>query len=236
MICMLCTPEDKHALWLAIQLRARGWQVELVLPEELLLHSDLQLRITSGKTESKFQLGRGITLTHQLNGVINRLYTLPPLRSESGRQADTLYLEEEWRAALVAWLAELACPVLNRPTGVSLHGTSLGDAYWRYLAMQMGLAVCPWFASSDFETTESNEQPVQVFVAGNHVIDPQNILPPETHNRVAMFAVASQLQLCCVEFDCSSGMPRLLRLDPFIPFAAAGVTLVTAIEALLTSP
>ncbi|WP_304055797.1 hypothetical protein [Nitrosomonas communis] len=177
-----------------------------------------------------------MTLTHKLNGVINRLYALPPLHCESGSEVDALYLEEEWRAAFVAWLAELACPVLNRPTGTSLHGTICGDAYWRYLAVQMGLTTRPWFASSGLGVTESNEQRIQIFVAGKQVIDAQNILSLEARNRVAMLAAISQLQLCCVEFDCSTGEPCLLRLDPLVPFAAGGDALVTAIETMLTSP
>ena len=201
-----------------------------------MFRSGLQLRITSGKTESIFQLARDVTLNNQLSGIINRLYALPSLRSESGRQADSLYLEEEWRATLVAWLAALDCPILNRPTGVSLQGATLSDAHWRYLAMQKGLAICPWLANSDFEVTEDNAQLVQVFVAGKNVIDPQNILPPETRNKVVTLAFISQLQLCCVEFDCSTGTPRLLRLDPLIPFAAGGSKLVATIEAMLTSP
>lgn len=235
-ICILCSPEDKHALWLAIQLRAREWQVELIQPEELLIRSGMQLRITSGQTESILHLARGMTIDNQLGGVINRLFTLPPLHSESGRQADSLYLEEEWRAALVAWLAALDCPVLNRPTGVSLYGTTMSDACWRYLAMQTGLAVYPWFTSSDFAVAEENEKPVQVLVAGKHVIDPQKILSSKMHHKIVTLAVISQLHLCCVEFDYSTGSPRLLRLDPLLPFAAGGDTLVTTIEAMLTSP
>lgn len=235
-ICILCSPQDKHALWLALQLRAREWQVEFILPEELLINSSLQLRISTDNTESIFQNARGVILTHKLNGVINRLYALPPLSCESGNEVDALYLEEEWRAALVAWLAELACPVLNRPTGTSLQGTVRGDAYWRYLAIQIGLTARPWFASSDFGSTECNEQPIQIFVAGKQVIDTQNILSLEARNCVAMLSAISQLQLCCVEFDCSTGEPCLLRLDPLAPFAAGGDALVTAIETMLTSP
>lgn len=236
MICVVCSPQDTHALWLATRLRARGRQVELVLPEELLIGSSLQLRVTTEGSESGLRLARGITLDHQCTGVINRLNEVPSLRSESGRPADSAYLEEEWRAAIVAWLAGLACPVLNRPTGVSLCGTMFGDAHWRYLATQVGLAVRPWSAGSAAEAVESegHEQPARVFVAGKQVIDPLDILSVEARAGVAALAATAQLQLCCAEFDRSIEAPRLIRLNPLVPFAAGGDPLVTAIEGALS--
>jgi hypothetical protein len=44
--------------------------------------------------------------------------------------ADRAYVAAELNAFLVAWLSALACPVVNRPSGVSLSGPGWGPAHW----------------------------------------------------------------------------------------------------------
>lgn len=235
MVLLLCPPDDAHALWLAARLRARGREVELVLPEELLIGSRLQLRVASEGLDSEARLARGVLLPHRCEGVINRLQALPPLRAASGRAADAAYLEEEWRAAIVAWLAALDGEVLNRPTGVSLCGPRFADAHWRWLATQSGLAVLPWSAGTACELPAGDDDgPGEcVFVVDGQVIDPGRLLSPPACTALAALAQAAQLRLCGASFDCTAAQPRLMRLDPLAPLAAGGPALVEAIESAL---
>ena len=232
MICVLCSAEDTHALWLTARLQARGRQVALVLPEELLIGSKLHLHLDTAAIECSVQLARGFALSQQCDGIINRLDSLPPLCSVSGRSTDSAYIEEEWRAAIVAWLAALSCPVLNRPTGTSLCGTRLGDGHWRYLAGQASLPVQAWSAgpADGLAEPEPERHTGLAFVVAGDVIDPQDILSVRARHSVAALAATARLPLCCAEFDQSSGEPRLLRLNPLAPFAAGGDELVAAIE------
>jgi hypothetical protein len=232
MIGLLCSPQDSHALWLATQLRARGWEVEIVLPEELLIGSSLHLRISTGSSRSMVRLRRGTTFDSSCQGIVNRLTALPPVTSESCRPADSAYLGEEWHAAIVSWLSEITCPVLNRPTGASICGTMFGDGHWRYLAIQVGLPVQPWSTGSGAEGFEPKRtvQSAFVFVVGDKVIDSQCILPVQAHQAIATLSKIGQLKLCCAEFDLSAGWAEFIRVNPLVPFAAGGDPLIVAIE------
>lgn len=52
---------------------------------------------------------------------------------------DRQYVATEINAFLVAWLASLACPVLNRPTPTSLCGPAWSQTYWQVAAARAGV-------------------------------------------------------------------------------------------------
>jgi len=56
-------------------------------------------------------------------------------------QEDRQYVAAEINAFLVAWLAALRCPVLNRPTATSLSGPAWSQIQWRVAAAR---ADVPW--------------------------------------------------------------------------------------------
>lgn len=53
--------------------------------------------------------------------------------------ADRSYVAAEANAFLVAWLAALPCPVVNRPTATSLCGPAWSPVYWAAAAARAGL-------------------------------------------------------------------------------------------------
>ncbi|MBX3324566.1 MAG: hypothetical protein U0223_14730 [Nitrospira sp.] len=235
MICILCSPEDTHALWLARQLQTRGRQVELVLPEEVLIKSDLRLSIGTNSTHASLCLSRGLTLDNRLAGLINRLHELPPVVSTTGRAADSLFLAEEWRAAVAAFLEMLTCPVLNRPTGANLYGQCFSDGHWRSLAAQVGFAVAPWSSEETDQTSlaRAGTNHAFAFVVGSRVVDPFSILADRDNDRLCALARLANIQLCRADFYLSSGRPVFTRLTPLPPFATGGDALVAAIDETL---
>ena len=56
---------------------------------------------------------------------------------------DRGYVAAEMSAFLVAWLSDLVCPVLNRPTAASLIGPALRREQWMSLAREVGVRVLP---------------------------------------------------------------------------------------------
>jgi len=232
MICILCTPEDTHALWLARQLRARGREIELVLPEEILVKSQLHLSVCTQSGSASLRLARGLILDDRLAGLINRLYDLPPMVSITGRAADSLFVAEEWRAAIAAFLEMLSCPVLNHPTGANLYGQVLGEGHWRSLAARVGLAVAPW-TSEDTDQTSPSEAQVSrasLFMVGSRVLDPLGVFAGQSDDRLRALTNLAGIQLCSAVFDLSSGQPAFTQLNPLPPFAAGGDALVAALD------
>jgi hypothetical protein len=61
-------------------------------------------------------------------------------------QEDRSYIAAEMNAFLVAWLASLGCPVINRPTGTCLCGPSWTDEHWKIAVIRAGGR---WIASKE---------------------------------------------------------------------------------------
>ena len=53
-------------------------------------------------------------------------------------EEDRFYIAAEMNAFLVAWLASLRCPVINRPTGTCLCGPSWTDEHWKIAVIRAG--------------------------------------------------------------------------------------------------
>jgi hypothetical protein len=174
MICLIGSPLDRELLWLAAALQRRGQLVELVLPEELMIGSTLSLRIDEGRIASTLRLHDGRVIdaaTPHL--VINRLADLPSVGGASDTM-DGLYLAEEWRAVLAAWLRSLHCPVLNPPRAASLAGPVMtSPAIWRAIARHFGLPARAW-TSGDIPPLVD---PAEVICLGDVVFDPSGVLP-----------------------------------------------------------
>lgn len=58
-------------------------------------------------------------------------------------RADRAYVAQEMTAFLLAWLSELECPVVNRPSPTGLWGPHLAPERWVRLAVDAGLRVAP---------------------------------------------------------------------------------------------
>lgn len=144
MICLLGEPEDGELLYVAAALKRRDVDHALVYVEELMLGCSLTYRIDRNGTTSclRFRDGR-VWNAKTPTLVLNRLMTLPPLGGMSS-PTDVNYVSEEWRAALVAWLRTLPCPVLNPPRAASLAGPALSMPAWRSIAAAHGLECRPW--------------------------------------------------------------------------------------------
>lgn len=63
---------------------------------------------------------------------------------------DRSYVAAEMRAFLISWLTALKCPVINRPTPVSLLGPGWCSEKWVYTATQLGIPVSTSRKLADF--------------------------------------------------------------------------------------
>ncbi|HEV2714058.1 MAG TPA: hypothetical protein VGU64_02260, partial [Terriglobales bacterium] len=91
----------------------------------------------SGWSVSPHLRGRGMTViggervgVKHIQGVLVRLSFVTENELPHIHPEDRLYLAAEIMAFLVAWLSELPCPVLNRPTPFCLAGPSWRPEQW----------------------------------------------------------------------------------------------------------
>lgn len=225
MIYVLGEPEDVDVLWVAVALRARGHDVEVVLPDELMFGSTMTYRIDSAAVTWTLRLADGRVLDPgTVDLVVNRLSGLPP---DSGDLAprDALFVAEEWRAALAAWLRTLTCPVLNPPRAASLAGPTLPEASWRDIAHAFGIPCAPWRSDrSDLPT-----EPVTLTCVGDRCIDPEAIAGE--HTRRALIAVGAYVgaPLLAATLDRATTTPVLFGVDVFPELRTVGDALLDAL-------
>jgi hypothetical protein len=78
-----------------------------------------------------------------IRGVVTRLSWVTERELVAIAEGDRGYVAAEMSAFLVAWLSDLVCPVLNRPTATSLIGPALRREQWIRLAREVGVRVLP---------------------------------------------------------------------------------------------
>jgi hypothetical protein len=74
-----------------------------------------------------------------LHGVLVRRPAVAAEELEWVHRRDREYVAAEVNAFLVAWLASLPCPVLNRPTATSLSGPAWSSLHWQLAAARSGV-------------------------------------------------------------------------------------------------
>lgn len=224
MIWVLCEPDDHDVLWLAAALRRRGEDVELVLPEELMVASALTCRIDSTGVTSSLRLHDGRRMDADAPKlVVNRLVDLPTI--VGGLPADLTYLAEEWRAATVAWLRTMRCPVLNPPRAAFLAGPRLSTPAWRAVARAYGVPVSSWQS----DTAQATANPVNLICLGTRCIDPTGSAPPELAAPLTAISRYVGAPLLGVTFDRTDDRWVLVDATPRPPLSAAGEALVDAV-------
>ncbi len=139
---VLCTSNDRPALWAANRLRARGLVPLVVLTPEL-LHFCFRWRhrlTTDHPPSTEFTLTDGRTIrSTDVRGVLNRLSAMPAHLVDQLAPADRAYALQEWTALHVSWLNALVAPVLNRPVMQGLGGAWRQPSEWTWLAARAGL-------------------------------------------------------------------------------------------------
>jgi hypothetical protein len=127
----------------ARQLVAR-WATQgatLLTPDDL---SRAGWRWSSGDPRSSTLVASGQRLpAAEVTGVLTRLPGVYEQELEHIVPDDRAYVAAEMTAFLRAWLAELTCPVLNRPTATCLSGPAWRSEYWTATAARLGCAVVP---------------------------------------------------------------------------------------------
>ena len=229
MITLIGEPEDTDLLWLAAALRRRGQDIDVVLPEDIVEAASFVCRIDGRGVQSSVRLRDGRGLAAGASGlVVNRLTTLPTRPAASA--VDAAYLDEEWRAAVAAWLRAMPGPVVNPPRATSLGGPVLTTPAWLNVASAVGLPTIAWTSEGDVTLTA----PVDVFVVGDTCLDPTHAAPPELHARLRQLSRLVGAPLMRARFDRTDGW-RFADATAFPPLAEAGSPLVDAIVALATS-
>jgi hypothetical protein len=80
-----------------------------------------------------------VVQTRQIEGVVSLLPWIGPQDLPGIHPEDQEYVAAEMSAFLLAWLSELSCPVLDRPSPSSLSGLGWRREQWIRVASRLGI-------------------------------------------------------------------------------------------------
>jgi hypothetical protein len=86
-------------------------------------------------------IGGKLTRADQIDGVLTRLPYVSESELGSIVACDRSYVAAEMTAFLSAWLSDLRCPVLNRPTAECLMGPHWRREKWVLTAARLGIPI-----------------------------------------------------------------------------------------------
>ena len=147
---VLCDPTDRAALWAYAGLRDRGLvPLELISPHALVCSRRSVHRVDSRGARFEIDLPDGRRLSSgEVDGVLNRLSTVPVEHLVFDSEAETRYAVEELHALVLSWMACVGAVAVNRPSPRGLAGAWRSPAEWAMLARQAGLPTRPLRLSS----------------------------------------------------------------------------------------
>jgi hypothetical protein len=137
MLVVLASRSDPMAGALAV-----GWgdQASLLTPRDLSARGWRDCRRGEGGTAV---IDGRLVGVSEIDGVLVRLPCVAEHELGHIEVGDRCYVATEMTAFLSAWLSDLACPVLNRPTGESLMGPYWRTEKWLLAAARLGIPVIP---------------------------------------------------------------------------------------------
>ncbi len=232
MIYVLGEPEDVDVLWLAVSLRARGCEVDVVLPQELMVGSSFTCRIDPVTARGKVRLADGRVIEPSSTAlVVNRILDVPATAGEQA-PADAHFVTEEWRAALAAWLRTMTCPVLNPPRAASLGGPQLPVAAWRDVAHAFGLATRRWQSDDPDEGSGEPSESAVLTCVGPQCLDPSGFSTAPMRDALAALATHVGAPLLAATFERTSPTPELTGVHVRPALRTVGDPLLDALVGL----
>ncbi len=151
MIVFLCSPGDISARWFVASLRHdHGIAAQIITPQELVYAPDMEHRLDGIDTFSSVALkSHGMLDSSSITGVVNRLEFLPDAHLARVSVTDRAYIQQELLAIWSSWISALPCPVINRPTAISVTGPLFHPAIWHQHAAAAGLPTAPMLYDVD---------------------------------------------------------------------------------------
>jgi hypothetical protein len=169
--------------------------------------------------------------TAEIDGVLVRTPAIAGDELAAVVAGDRDYCAAEMTAFLTWWLTELRCPVVNRPTAVSLAGPGWSEATWHVVAARHGLArpAARWRAAQHRDRYAAGRRPTPpspqpdvrvVTVVGGRCVGPADA-------RLARYATAlaraAGVDALAATFRTASDPPEFLRAGPWVDITDAAI-------------
>ncbi len=173
-------------------------------------------RVGEVGTSECIAAGRALNV-RDIRGVLTRLPCVFEHDVQHMIPADRAYVAAEMHAFLLAWLSELSCPVLNRPTASCLAGPLWRREQWVHIAASLGIPVLSSLRRSSISpepslTVEPAQESTTVVVVGQwHFGAVDAALVQQAH----CLAKAAKADLLAVSFSSPNAGARFTNAIPW---------------------
>jgi len=161
-------------------------EAEVVTLEDLA--AGPSMLVDPGFERSELTVAGRRVAARDLKGVINLVPTVLPGLLTFYAEEEREYQAAELHAWLSFFLSSLACPVVNRPTAVSLTGPALSALSWLRIARGAGIATAP-FTLDSRDVGRSIRRPVEdgddVLCIAGSVVRPEGSRAEESASALA---------------------------------------------------
>ncbi len=164
MILLICASADYSALQLSCRLNSQSKAaVEVVTCEEVVYSPKFTHLLSTTSTDCPVHITRLDSQNAlEISGIINRFGVPPRDHLLTLAEGDRDYAFQELFSALASWLSAIQCPVLNRPTAVSLSGPTYSPTAWGQMAVDAGLV--PELKAFELDLPDSTANPTALRV------------------------------------------------------------------------
>lgn len=191
----------------------------------LITPSDLSMegwRYLPGDLYNSVALASGSAVpVSEIQGVVTRLPWVYEHDLRHIIPSDRTYVAAEMSAFLVAWLTELPCKVLNRPTPVCLSGPFWRHEKWVHMAAQLGIPVSPAHRTAPIAlSTTSGFAPLSggntiTLVGQKHL----GSAHPDLIEQARALALAADVELLAVSFSGPESDSTFVSATPWVDLA-----------------
>jgi hypothetical protein len=212
MFIVLASRWNQSAKALASRFTNEGWL--LLTPRDLSIAGWRQ-QLPAGKDCVAVVDGRRIA-QREIAGVLTLLPFVVEQELEYIVPEDRRYVAAEMTAFLLYWLAQLDCPVLNRPTPGCLSGPSWRKENWVRAAFQNGIparpARCAVTRSSSLVEQVPDPPLTTVTVIGAQTFGDA---APVLHSHALRLAAVAQVYLLSIRFSGNDSDAQFVNADTF---------------------
>jgi hypothetical protein len=175
------------ALMTCLDLALAGWKVEL----------------GGEKAPWRGIVGAQVIAPADVKAVVNRLPAVTLREVDFIRPEDRVFAATEMQAFLLAWLAGLECPVLNRPTATGLNGPTWAVEQWTRAAADAELPTRTVRRRAVLEEAEAPAPASDATLVTAHVVGTQALGDADAKTRKAAvkMAAAAGVDLLRVHFE-----------------------------------
>ena len=151
MILFLCSPNDVSARNFVAALHHHyNVKAQIITAQELIYAPAMEHSLNGQDFISSVTLKTHGTLdSDSITSVVNRLEWLPDAHLARANATDRSYIQQELQAIWSSWISALPCPVINRPTAISMSGPTFHPAVWQHYAALAGLPTADMIYDSE---------------------------------------------------------------------------------------